>query len=302
MARGVVAPGRRYDAAMARIEADLHAHTTASDGTDSPEQLVARAVAAGLRALAVTDHDTVAAVPAALAAARGPHASHGLTVVPGIELSSRLRGGDVHLLGYFVPYDDPAFQVRLVELRAERLAAVAESVRRLRALGVSITLEDVQREAAGEALGRPHIARAMVRARVVEAEEDAFTPRYIGNGGAAHVPSHPVPPVAVVRLLREFGAAPVVAHPGAFRRGDTLHEADLAPLVAEGLVGLEVFHPVHDQGLRSHFGGVAARLGLVATGGSDWHGPRESRVGEGVELGREGVALATLEALTARLR
>lgn len=287
---------------MAPVDADLHAHTTASDGTDSPEQLVARAVAAGLRALAVTDHDTVAAVPRALAAAREALAGPGLTVVPGIELSSRLRGGDVHVLGYFVPYGDPAFQARLAGLQAGRLAAVAESVRRLRALGVPITLEDVQREAAGEALGRPHIARAMVRAGVVGAVEEAFTPRYIGNGGPAHVPSRPEPPEAAVRLLREFGAAPVVAHPGAFTEGDTLHEADLAPLVAAGLAGLEVFHPAHDQGLRSYFAGVAARLGLVATGGSDWHGPRGNRAGEAVEPGGEGVALAALEALAARAR
>ncbi len=284
-------------------EADLHTHTIASDGTEPAEAVVARAAAAGVRALAVTDHDTVAAVGAALEAARRLGAEAAPAIIPGIELSSRLRGGDVHVLGYFVPHEDPAFLARLAALREERLAAVAESVRRLRALGVPITLEDVRREAEGEAIGRPHIARAMVRAGVIAEVDEAFTPRYIGNGGAAHVPSCVAPPEAAIRLLREFGAAPVVAHPGAFAEGEVLREADLVPLVAAGLVGLEVFHPAHDRSLRSHFGAVAARLGLVVTGGSDWHGPRAGRAPEvTVEPGAAGVDLEAVAALAARVR
>jgi hypothetical protein len=291
-------PGASYDAAMSRAEADLHAHTTASDGTDRPAELVARARAAGLAVLAVTDHDSVGGVGEAMAAA-GPG---GPVIVPGVELSSRLRGGDVHVLGLFVPYDDPVFRARLAERQAGRASAARESVRRLQALGVPISFEDVLREAGGEAIGRPHIARAMLKAGVVRTIEEAFTPRYIGGGGAAHVPTRPEPPEAAIRFLRDFGAAPVVAHPGAFAPGDSLVEDDLRPLVRAGLVGLEVLHAAHDQGLRTYYGGIAARLGLVATGGSDWHGPREGRVErEGVEPGAEGVTRSTVEALAVRV-
>ncbi len=285
---------------MRSVEADLHAHTTASDGTDSPERLVARARERGLAVLAVTDHDTVAGVGAAVEAARAN--GGGPIIVPGVELSSRVRGGDVHVLGFFVPHEDPAFRARLGERQAGRTAAARESVRRLQALGVPITFEDVLREAGGEAIGRPHIARAMVRAGVVRTVDDAFSPRYIGSGGAAHVPTRPEPPEAAIRFLREFGAAPAVAHPGSFAPGDRLVEADLRPLVDAGLVGLEVFHAAHDQGLRTYYGGVARRLGLVATGGSDWHGPREGRVDrEGVEPGCEGVPAGAVAALAARV-
>ena len=273
-------------------------HTTASDGTDRPAELVARARAAGLVVVAVTDHDSVGGVAEAMAAA----ADGGPIVVPGVELSSRLRSGDVHVLGLFVPYDDPVFRERLAERQAGRTAAARESVRRLQALGVPISFEDVLREAGGEAIGRPHIARAMVRAGVIRTVEEAFTPRYIGSGGAAHVPTRPEPPEAAIRFLREFGAAPVVAHPGAFAPGDSLVEEDLRPLVRAGLVGLEVFHPAHDQGLRTYYGGIAARLGLVATGGSDWHGPAQGRAErEGAEPGTEGVTRDTVEVLAARV-
>lgn len=284
---------------MRAVEADLHAHTTASDGSEAPAAVVARARAAGLAVLAITDHDSVSGVAEAVAAARD---RGGPAIVAGVELSSRLRSGDVHVLGFFVPYDDPRFWECLAERQAGRVAAARESVRRLQALGVRITFEDVEREAGGGVVGRPHIARAMVRAGAVKTIEEAFTPRFIGSGGAAHVPTRPEPPEAAVRVLREFGAAPAVAHPGAFAPGDSLVEADLAALVRAGLVGLEVFHPAHDQGLRTYYGGIAARLGLVATGGSDWHGPRAGRAErEGVEPGREGVSRDTVLALAARV-
>jgi predicted metal-dependent phosphoesterase TrpH len=283
---------------VTRFEADLHTHTTASDGTEPPERLVARAIEAGLRVLAVTDHDTVAGVPVALEAARGT----GLAVIAGVELSSRNRRGDVHVLGLFVPHDDPAFLLALAERRAGRLAAVTESVRRLRALGVPITLDEVLREASGEAVGRPHIARAMVRAGVVPTIEEAFTPRYIADGGAAHVPSRVAPPEEAVHFLRAFGAVPVIAHPGAFGHGDRLEAADLAALVPAGLVGVEVYHPAHDGRLRAHYVSVAERLDLVASGGSDWHGPRQGRALEpAVAPGEDGVGLATVETLAGRV-
>jgi 3',5'-nucleoside bisphosphate phosphatase len=284
--------------AVMPVEADLHAHTTASDGTESAGRVVARAAAAGLRVLAVTDHDTVGAVSDAVMAARGV----GITVVPGVELSSRHRGGDAHVLGLFVPHDDPGFLAALAERRAGRLAAVAESVRRLQALGVPITLDDVRREARGDAVGRPHIARAMVRAGVVRTMEEAFTPRFIADGGAAHVPSRPEPPEEAIRFLRRFGAAPVLAHPGSFGSGESLGEANVAALAAAGLVGLEVYHPAHDALQRARYAALAARYGLVATGGSDWHGPRTGRVAEATgEPGCDGVDLAAAAALAARI-
>jgi 3',5'-nucleoside bisphosphate phosphatase len=249
------------------VRADLHTHSTASDGTCPPAEVMRRARAAGLDAVALTDHDTVAG-HAAAAQALPP----GLTLVPGMELSCRLQGHSVHLLGYL-------FDPRNAELAAER-ARIVES-RRLRAramvgrlaeLGVPVTWEQVSAMAGGGVVGRPHIARAMLAAGAISSPDEAFGPDWLGPGGRAHVTRYAPDPARAIALVRAAGGVTVLAHPRAGARGWMIPDEVIAGLADAGLHGVEVRHPDQDQSQRRRLASLAARLGLVASGGSDDHG------------------------------
>jgi 3',5'-nucleoside bisphosphate phosphatase len=234
------------------VRIDLHSHSTASDGTDPPAEVMRRARAAGLDVIALTDHDTLAGHGAA-AAALPP----GLSLVPGLELSCRLDGRSVHLLGYHVDPAHPGLAAELRAITADRLRRGREMVARLRGRGV---------------VGRPHIARAMVAAGAVADPAEAFTPAWIGTGGRAYVSRYALDPVAAVRLIRAAGGVSVLAHPAAPTRGWTIPDEAVARLAAAGLGGLEVSHPDHDHSQRRRLAALAASLGLAASGGSDDHG------------------------------
>ncbi|GAA0669949.1 PHP domain-containing protein [Kitasatospora atroaurantiaca] len=270
---------------------DLHAHSTASDGTDSPAELIAAAVAAGLDVVALTDHDTVAGHAEAAEAVRGT----GLTLVPGAELSCQVEGISMHLLAYLFDPAEPAFAEERELVRTDRFRRGRAIVERCRELGAPISWEQVQRIAGDGSVGRPHIASALVEAGIVPTVSDAFTADWLANGGRADVRKHETDPVTAVRLVRAAGGVPVFAHPGAVKRGRTVSDQVIADLAAAGLAALEVDHLDHDEETRAHLRGLAAELGLLTTGSSDYHGTRKT-----VRLGEYTTDPAVYEALVAQ--
>ncbi|MCC9310210.1 PHP domain-containing protein [Kitasatospora sp. RB6PN24] len=255
---------------------DLHAHSNASDGTDSPAELIAAAVAAGLDVVALTDHDTVAGHEEAAAALRALPAGTRLTLVPGAELSCRVEGISMHLLAYLFDPTEPAFAAERELVRTDRFRRGRAVVDKCRALGAPITWEQVQRIAGGGSVGRPHIASALVEAGVVATVSDAFTAEWLANGGRADVPKHETDPFEAVRLVRAAGGVPVFAHPGAVKRGRIVSEQVITELAAAGLGGLEVDHVDHDPATRARLDRLATGLGLFRTGSSDYHGTRKT--------------------------
>jgi len=233
------------------VRIDLHAHSTASDGTDVPSLVVSRAAAAGLDVLALTDHDTVAG-HAEAAAALPP----GLTLVPGAEISCVWQDSSLHLLGYLFDPASPELARELDLLRTDRDRRAREMVARLNALGVDVTYERVAELAAGGSVGRPHVARAMVEAGVVADVPGAFTDEWIGAHGRAYVEKYALDPVRAVRLVDGAGGVAVFAHPGAAKRGRSFGPEVVEMLAAAGLAGVEVDHPDHDAATRDTFRAV----------------------------------------------
>ena len=247
------------------MRADLHSHSTASDGTDAPAEVMRQARAAGLDAIALTDHDTVAGHDAARAAL-----PPGLTLVPGMELSCRLDGHSAHLLGYLFDPADPELSAETAKIRESRLRRAEAMAARLAELGAPVTWEQVQAIAGDGVVGRPHLARAMVEAGVIESPEQAFGPDWIGTGGRAYVPRYALDPARAIALIRAAGGVTVLAHPRA--RGWMVPDEAIADLAAAGLAGIEVWHPDQDRDQRMLLQALARRLSLVASGGSDDHG------------------------------
>jgi predicted metal-dependent phosphoesterase TrpH len=240
---------------------DLHAHSTASDGAASPAALVAAARQAGLAAIALTDHDTVAGVRAAIAAAAGM----GLRVVPGVELSAVDASGETHLLGLHLA-DLDTLDARLAELRDMRRTRAERIVQRLNALGVRVTMDDVLGQAAGGAIGRPHVARALIANGWVGDMRTAFD-RYLGAGRPAFVPKDRLSLADAIGMVHRAGGVAVLAHPGASATPERLQA-----LAVLGLDGVEVRHPSHDDAQIARILALTERLGLLPSGGSDWHG------------------------------
>jgi len=263
---------------------DLHVHSTASDGEATPADVVRHAEALGLSAIALTDHDTLAG------AAELAGSETALRVVPGCEFSVAAPWGEMHLLGYFLPVDDADLSAFLADQRKRRESRGQEIVERLKRLGVSISYEDVQAVAQGSALGRPHVARALVARRCVVDVGMAFD-RYLGPGRAAFVPKV-LPPVSdVIALVRQSGGVTAAAHLKDRGNADTLRM-----LAVAGMDAVEVLHPSHDARTRKRILGAANAAGLLPTGGSDWHGDTPSRDVRGA-LGAMAVPATWLAAL-----
>lgn len=246
--------------------ADLHTHTKASDGTCEPAENVRLAKEAGLTAVAITDHDTVAGIPEALEAGK----RLGVEVIPGVEVSSVGRGQDIHVLGYFVPYGDAAFQERLVSLRETRHERNKLLIARLNELGIPITLENVYRRKQGtdKNIGRPHIAEELIELGVVSSIDEAFA-KYLGKEGAAYVNPPRITPQEAITLIKEAGGVAVLAHPGLYDDDELVQE-----LIVFGLDGIEVNHPDNSEEQKTLYRKWAEEHGLVMTGGSDFHGWR----------------------------
>jgi len=257
---------------------DLHAHSSVSDGTQSPTDLVAVAAKAGVDVLALADHDTMQGLAEAGEAGR----RLGVEVVPAIEVSTSWRGADVHLLAYWPDAHDAALAHMLGAIRRGRAARISQMLAALAEAGIEISEADVRRSAGPTAsLGRPHVADALVAAGVVQSREEAFA-TLVGEGMAGHV-RKPAPPLPqAIATVRQAGGVPVLAHPWGRGSRAVLDEVALDELTGAGLAGIEVDHLDHDPDDRERLRAVACALGLVATGGSDYHG-----------TGKAGVALGT---------
>jgi|FaiFalDrversion2_1042247.scaffolds.fasta_scaffold00373_4 predicted metal-dependent phosphoesterase TrpH len=270
------------------MRVDLHTHTTASDGLLDPRDLVHAARRAGVGVLGVTDHDTVDGIPEALEAAQ----KLGVTVVPGVELSVEHGEEELHLLGYFVDYRAGWFRDLLEKLRASRVDRIREMVRRLERLGVSISLDEVRRSGQGT-VGRAHLARALVSAGFVRTPVEAFE-RYIGRGKPAWVPRKTLSLEEAIGAIREAGGLAILAHPGRSRA-----LAHVAALKAVGLDGIEVYYPDHTPYQVRQLLALAQELGLLVTGGSDYHG---DGVSTGAPLGDPYVPPEVVRSLKERRR
>lgn len=265
---------------------DLHVHTVASDGTDTPEKVVSRAEKIGLKAIAITDHDAVEGILPAVKAA-----SARLTLVPGVEISTEESNREIHILGYFINYNHPRLLELLSLLRRRRRDRAVQIVERLKKMGIAIDFEMVENLAGVGAIGRPHIARILAEIGAVPSAEAAFS-HLIGRGCPAYVPRAKFTAVDAIRLIKEVGGVAVLAHPGVSQGEEVLGQ-----LVSAGLSGIEVEYPEHTAGQREHFRKLAQRYGLIATGGSDYHGP-DSRF----PLGAAVVPFSVVQELQAAAR
>ncbi|MFE7552736.1 PHP domain-containing protein [Streptomyces gardneri] len=255
---------------------DLHTHSTASDGTDSPAELVRNAAAAGLDVVALTDHDTTRGHAEAIRAL-----PEGLTLVTGAELSCRLDGIGLHMLAYLFDPEEPALLAERELVRDDRVPRARAMVGKLQELGVPVTWEQVARIAGDGSVGRPHVAEALVELGVVPDVSGAFTPDWLADGGRAYVGKHELDPVEAIRLVKAAGGVTVFAHPLAVKRGEVVPEAAIAGLADAGLDGIEVDHMDHDEATRARLRGLAKELGLLVTGSSDYHGSRKTcRLGD----------------------
>ena len=243
---------------------DLHLHTNASDGRLTPSELVRLAADKGLRQISVSDHDTTEGLEEAFqAAGQLPN----LRVIPGIELSTDVPGDEVHVLGYFVQYQDDEFQQTLERFRRGRVDRAREMVERLAALGVSLDWERVQEIAGDGSVGRPHIALAMVERGYCKEPKDAF-PEYLGRNGLAYVERAKLTPQEAIEMLLKIGGVPVLAHPAYLSELDNR----LPELTAAGLMGMEVYYSNFSPDTIKGLQDLAARYDLIPTGGSDYHG------------------------------
>ncbi len=262
---------------------DLHTHTTCSDGITRPEEIPGLAKKVGLKAIAITDHDTVRAIDRALQAASPLN----IEVIPGVELSTMLNDSEIHILGYFMDWQNRAFGGKMRELKEGRLFRAEKMVARLNKLGINLHLDQVLEIAGEGVVGRPHIADALVREGVVSSYAKAFD-RYIGQHGPAYVSKRLLSPAEAIGLIGTAGGVPVLAHPA------TMHKDELIPLLVKwGLKGIETIHPMHTPQLIQHYEEISQRYGLVCTGGSDYHG--KDRLLSGI--GKYKITYRTVETL-----
>lgn len=278
---------------------DLHAHTTASDGTYEPAELVGMAEAAGLNVVAITDHDGTsgwAEARRALQYGRDAGAWSSIqAVVPGVEISCKLGGVGLHMLGYLFDPENADLDAALGVIRDSRVHRAELMVAKARELGAPITWERVQEIAGDGVVGRPHVATALMEAGVVPSVEAAFTADWIGEGGRARVDKLDMDPFRAIALIRAAGGVTVMAHPLAWRRGPIVTDEDIAKLAEAGMTGIEMNHPDHGPKERDHVRDLAKQLGLLTTGSSDWHGSRK-----GTPLGAETTDPEVYEELVAR--
>jgi len=250
--------------------ADLHVHTNASDGALAPEQMVAEARRAGLRALGITDHDTVFGIDGAMAVAQ----QEGVEIVPGVEINTDYQNDEVHVLGYYPDLHDGRFLELLSGLRESRHSRLGIMIEKLRLLGMPVSRERVLEIAGGAAPGRLHVAKALCERHFVQDVREAFI-KYLAAGAPAYVGRTRLDPAGAVKALLEAGAVPVLAHPGLISSPAVVPE-----LVERGLMGLEVYYPGHDPGTVVSLLRQAEEYGLLVTGGSDSHGAPEAHTGE----------------------
>jgi hypothetical protein len=249
---------------------DLHTHTSYSDGTFTPHELMKLAAERGLTTVAVTDHDTTTSWSDARAAAEAA----GIELVTGVEFSTTYEGSSVHVLCYWPDADDQEFGDELQRLHDDRFRRGEKMVEKLQMMGYPITFERVREISKGDNIVRPHIAQALMEAGVVETIKDAFTEELIADGGKADVPKHALHPLDALALIKRAGGVCVLAHPGMWGAQGEVPDALIEEMASGGMVGLEVDHPDHDDEKRAKYRAMAEGLGLIITGSSDCHGTR----------------------------
>ncbi|HEY3374135.1 MAG TPA: PHP domain-containing protein [Candidatus Aquicultor sp.] len=245
------------------MSVDLHLHTTKSDGSLTPEQVVEAAAKRRINIIAIADHDTTAGIAVAQAVA----STHGIEVIPAVEFSSKFNSRDIHILGYFIFHEDPELLTYLKTLKEARAERAQEMVQCLRNIGFNLTFEEVEKAAKGASIGRPHIARVLLRKGYIETFSDAFN-KYLRRGGPCFIEKFTYSPKKIIRLIHNVGGAAVFAHPG-LSGLDTY----IPKLVDMGLDGFEAYHVDHTQEMTKRYIEYAKQYGLIVTGGSDDHGP-----------------------------
>ncbi len=257
---------------------DLHTHSAASDGSLPPEELVKLAKERGLAAIALTDHDTIDGVVEAMTVG----AMMGVEVISGVEISAQFTGGTMHILGYYIDCHNGLLDQRLSVLKRARADRNPQIIAKLNALGIPITMEQVTRLSGGGQVGRPHIARALYDGKYVQSIQDAFD-IYLRDGSLAYVGKFRFPPSEAIAMIREAWGVPVLAHPFTLGLNSARAlKALMEELVDQGLAGIEVYYPEHNPDLEALYLKLSRELGLLITGGSDFHGLNKPEV----ELGR----------------
>jgi len=275
---------------------DLHVHSSASDGVLAPREVVRQAAEVGLRAIALTDHDTVAGLSEALAAGVEFH----IEVIPGVEISAEFEGGACHILGYLLERADKALAEVLVSAREGRESRNAEILKLLADLNVNLTMDEVLGGDADGTITRAHFASAMIARGYVKSFDEAFD-KYLGAGKPAYVHRLRITPSEAIRAIRGAGGLASLAHPRQLNRGAAETEEWIAKLAADGLEAVETATPDHTANYARRFSEVARRLGLLETGGTDWHGREDAAIDLGVGAGSMAVHYDLVQKIKDRL-
>ncbi len=248
--------------------ADLHIHTTASDGTFSPRRVVREAAKKGLHTIAITDHDTVQGIPEAIQAGRDMN----VEVIPGVELAVDERGSEVHILGLFIDWENKTLQDTLKNLSVQRVSRMKKIVCKLTQFGMNIKFEEILGLAKGGIIGRLHLAHVMKKKGYVESIAEAFN-RHIGDRKACYVPRYKLSSEETISLIHRMGGVSIIAHPMLLRRDDIIID-----LIKKGLCGIEAFYNHQSKETAEHYEKLAKDYGLLVTGGSDCHGEGKDRI------------------------
>jgi len=275
---------------MSRI--DLHLHTTHSDGSLPPAEVLQLAHNARVTALAITDHDILSGIPEAIATG----AELGIEIIPGVEISSCVGGSELHILGYFIDWQDSELIRRLAALRESRHARNPQIIERLRALGLDVTYKEVRDLAGTDSVGRPHIARLLMDKKYVTSAKDAFD-RYLAEGRPAYVARELPQPADAIAWIRAAGGVAVLAHPTWAKVSGEALNALLRTLKADGLGGIEAHYSTHTKRQTTEYLDLAKRLNMLVTGGSDFHGITKPDIEVGTGRGGLKVPARLLEPL-----
>ncbi len=270
-----------------RPKIDLHSHTNYSDGFNSPRELIDKANSKGIDVLSITDHDNLAAIEEATEYGK----EVGVEIIPGVEISSDIMDREIHILGYFVELGNTELERYLEFFRAERLKRADRIVKKLNILGISLKLEDVLKVARNSAVGRPHIAQAMVEGGFINSYYEAFN-KYIGNGCIAYEKKVHVSPRSAFKIISDAGGLSFIAHPG------IMPENILKELIEAGVDGIEVIHPSHSPQLIKFYRGIVHEYFLLESGGSDYHGGKRE---DENNFGKFFVPPSVVEAMRQRL-
>jgi 3',5'-nucleoside bisphosphate phosphatase len=274
---------------------DLHVHSTASDGSYPPAEVVRQAKEGSLVAMALTDHDTVDGLPEAVAAGE----RLGVEVIPGVEISAQCPGGTMHILGLFVDYHNGLLDQRLAVLKQARLDRNPQIIKKLNDQGINITMAQVEAISGGGQVGRPHIARALMEAGYVNSIQQAFD-IYLRLGGKAYVSKFRFPPDQALAMIREARGIPILAHPFTLNQGSAFALKNLVTeLKGLGLAGLEVFYSEHTPEQEALYLKLAKELDLLVTGGSDFHGQNKPEITLGSFASQSKLTYDLVEALKA---